>query len=49
MERGQSAGKVSIFQDDLLLGEYEVRAAADAPAMTFGAAAELLWQCLLGA
>ena len=49
VERGQSAGKVSIFQEDLLLGEYEVRAAADAPAMTFGAAAELLWQCLLGA
>lgn len=49
VERGQSAGKVSVFQDDLLLGEYEVRAAADAPAMTFGAAAELLWQCLLGA
>ncbi len=49
VEKGQSAGKVSIFQDDTLLNEYEVKAAADAPLLTFGGALELLWQCLLGA
>ena len=29
--KGQTVGKVSIFQDDTLLNEYEVKAAADAP------------------
>ena len=47
--KGQTVGKVSIFQDDTLLNEYEVKAAADAPLLTFGGALELLWQCLLGA
>ena len=49
VEKGQTVGKVSIFQDDTLLNEYEVKAAADAPLLTFGGALELLWQCLLGA
>ena len=49
MEKGQTVGKVSVFQDDTLLSEYEVKAAADAPLLTFGSALELLWQCLLGA
>ena len=48
IQRGQSVGKVSIFQDDTLLNEYEVRAAADAPLLTFGGAFRLLWECLLG-
>lgn len=48
IEKGQTVGKVSIFQDDTLLNEYEVKAAADAPLLTFGGALELLWQCLLG-
>lgn len=49
VEKGQTVGKVSIFQDDTLLNEYEVKAAADAPLLIFGGALELLWQCLLGA
>ena len=49
VEKGQTVGKVSIFQDDTLLNEYEIKAAADAPLLTFGGALELLWQCLLGA
>lgn len=49
VEKGQTVGKVSVFQDDTLLSEYEVKAAADAPLLTFGSALELLWQCLLGA
>ena len=49
IEKGRTVGKVSVFQDDTLLSEYEVKAAADAPLLTFGSALELLWQCLLGA
>ena len=49
VEKGRTVGKVSIFQDDTLLNEYEVKAAADAPLLTFGSALEMLWQCLLGA
>ena len=49
VEKGRTVGKVSIFQDDTLLNEYEVKAAVDAPLLTFGGALELLWQCLLGA
>lgn len=49
VEKGRTVGKVSVFQDDTLLSEYEVKAAADAPLLTFGGALELLWQCLLGA
>lgn len=49
VEKGRTVGKVSIFQDDTLLNEYEVKAAADAPLLTFGGALEMLWQCLLGA
>ena len=49
IEKGRTVGKVSIFQDDALLNEYEVKAAADASLLTFGGALELLWQCLLGA
>lgn len=39
VEKGQTVGKVSIFQDDTLLNEYEVKAAADAPLLTFGGCA----------
>ena len=49
IEKGRTVGKVSVFQDDTLLNEYEVKAAADASLLTFGGALELLWQCLLGA
>ena len=49
VERGQTVGKVSVYQGEELLAEYEVQAAADAPLLTFGGAWELLWQCLLGA
>lgn len=49
IEKGRTVGKVSVFQDDTLLSEYEVKAAADASLLTFGGALELLWQCLLGA
>ena len=38
-----------MLQEDSLLNEYVVKAAADAPLLTFGGALELLWQCLLGA
>ena len=38
VEKGRTVGKVSIFQDDTLLNEYEVKAAADAPLLTFGGA-----------
>ena len=48
MEKGRTVGKVSIFQDDTLLNEYEVKAAADAPLLTFGGALEMLWQVPAG-
>ena len=48
VERGRTVGKVSIFQADTLLNEYEINAAADAPLLTFGGALELLWRCLIG-
>lgn len=48
VQKGQSVGKVSIFCGEVLLGEYEVRAAADAPKMGFEDAWALLWQSFLG-
>ena len=48
VERGQSVGKAAVYEGDALLAEYDVRAAADAPLLTFGAALEQLWQSLLG-
>lgn len=48
VQRGQAVGTVRIFGGEELLGEYEVRAAADAPKMDLEAAWELLWQSILG-
>ena len=48
VERGQSVGKAAVYEGDALLAEYDVRAAADAPLLTFDAALKLLWQSLLG-
>ena len=49
VEQGQVVGKASVYAGETLLSEAEVRAAADAPLLTFGGALELLWQSLLGA
>lgn len=49
VEQGQTVGKASVYAGETLLSEAEVRAAADAPLLTFGGALELLWQSLLGA
>ena len=49
VEQGQTVGKASVYVGETLLSEAEVRAAADAPLLTFGGALELLWQSLLGA
>ena len=48
VERGQTLGHVAVYHDDALLEECEVRAAADAPRMTFRDALGLLWQSLSG-
>ena len=48
VERGQSVGKAAIYEGDVLLAEYDVYAAADAPLLTFDTALKLLWQSLLG-
>ena len=48
VERGQTVGKASVYAGDTLLSEAEVRAAADAPLLTFGDAFALLWQSLVG-
>lgn len=49
VEQGQTVGKASVYAEETLLSEAEVRSAADAPLLTFGGALELLWQSLLGA
>lgn len=49
VEQGQTVGKASVYAGETLISEAEVRAAADAPLLTFGGALELLWQSLLGA
>ncbi len=48
VEQGQAVGSVRICSGETLLGEYEVRAAADAPRMDFGPALQLLWDALTG-
>ena len=46
VEQGQAVGSVRICSGETLLGEYEVRAAADAARMDFGTALQLLWDAL---
>ena len=48
MERGQAVGKVSVYQGENLLSEYEVRAAVDAAKLTLPDALHLLWESLIG-
>ena len=47
--RGQTVGKVAVFQGETLLSEYEVCAAVDAPKLTMPDALYLLWESLTGA
>ena len=49
VEKGQVLGHAAVYHNETLLEEYEVRAAADAPEMTFREALGLLWQSLTGA
>ena len=46
--QGQTVGRVVVEKQGELLGEYEIRAAADAPALDFAAAWRLLWRSLMG-
>ena len=48
VQQGQTVGTVRILNGETLLGEYEVCAAADAPAMDFGTAFGLLWDAVTG-
>ena len=48
VEKGQTVGTVQVYHGVTLLGEYEVKAAADAPRMDFGTAFSLLWGSLTG-
>ena len=48
VEKGQTVGTVQVYHGETLLGEYEVKAAADAPRMDFGTAFSLLWGSLTG-
>ena len=48
VEKGQTVGTVQVYHGETLLGEYEVKAAADAPRMDFGTAFSLLWDSLTG-
>lgn len=48
VERGQAVGKVSVYQGENLLSEYEVRAAIDAAKLTLPDALHLLWESLTG-
>lgn len=48
VEQGQQVGKVLVRNGEQLLGEYEIRSAADAAKMNFASAWRLLWQALLG-
>ena len=47
VEQEQTVGKVSIYDGDALVNEFEVRAAADAPKLTFDSALRLLWESLV--
>lgn len=46
--QGQTVGRVVVEKQGEQLGEYEIRAAADAPALDFAAAWKLLWRSLMG-
>ena len=46
VQQGQAVGTVRVLSGETLLGEYEIRAAADAPKMDFGTAFGLLWDAL---
>ena len=48
VEKGQTVGTVQVYHGETLLGEYEVKAAADALRMDFGTAFSLLWGSLTG-
>ena len=48
VQLGQIVGTVRILSGETQLGEYEVRAAADAEKMDFGTAFGLLWDALTG-
>ena len=48
VQQGQAVGTVRVLSGETLLGEYEIRAAADAPKMDFGTAFGLLWGALTG-
>ncbi len=48
VQLGQAVGTVRILSGETLLGEYEVRAAADAAKMDLGTAFGLLWDALTG-
>ena len=48
VQQGQTVGTVRILNGETVLGEYDVRAAADAPEMDFGTAFGLLWGQLTG-
>ena len=48
VERGQAVGKVSVYQGENLLSEYEIRAAVDAAKLTLPDALHLLWESLTG-
>ena len=48
VQQGQAVGTVHVLSGETLLGEYEIRAAADAPKMDFGTAFGLLWDALTG-
>ena len=48
VQQGQAVGTVRVLSGETLLGEYEIRAAADAPKMDFGTAFGLLWDALTG-
>ena len=45
--QGQTVGKMAVYDGDALLNEFEVKAAADAPKLTFRTAFDLLWESLV--
>ncbi len=47
VEQGQTVGKMEVYDGDILLNEFEVKAAADAPKLTFRSALDLLWESLV--
>ncbi len=47
VEQGQVVGKVSVYEGEALMNEFEVTVAADAPKLNFGSAWKLLWESLV--